>query len=223
MSSRARVSASLSGRACGPNGFGKRCQNRRINLIRLGQLSGGFGKITGLARINDGDRQTCAGQLSRDTHFQSARGFHHDQGRRLLSDCLTIWRNARLIVSNMHRLSIAGSMHTSNVDLDTSMPTNFSTIVSFMAPILAKMRAYWPKQPFGLVSEKSARRSLLPHGLDVPRANRAAEPGQTELFINSFMSGKTKHTRGKTPFQRVEIIDFRVGRPSFEQVCGRRD
>jgi hypothetical protein len=37
---------------------------------------------------------------------------------------------------------------------------------------------------------------LLSHGLDVPRANRAVEPGQTKLTtFNEFMSSKTKHTR----------------------------
>jgi len=48
------------------------------------------------------------------------------------------------------RVSPAGSILRSNVPLETSIPTNFSTVISLIAPILAKMRAYWPQQPFGL-------------------------------------------------------------------------
>ncbi|MHB8223384.1 MAG: hypothetical protein ACYDHV_11135, partial [Desulfurivibrionaceae bacterium] len=84
-----------------------------------------------------------------------------------------------------------------NVDLDTSMPTNFSTIVSFMAPILAKNAGLFALATVRVIIEKPAQRSSLNRGLDVPRGIRAAVPDQTRLTINHFsLSSKTKHTRG---------------------------
>jgi hypothetical protein len=57
-----------------------------------------------------------------------------------------------------------------------------------------------------VINEKPARRSLLSHGLDVPRANRAVEPGQTKLTtFNEFMSSKTKHTR-----VRVRAVELKT-------------
>jgi hypothetical protein len=48
---------------------------------------------------------------------------------------------------------------------------------------------------------------LLSHGLDVPRANRAVEPGQTKLTtFNEFMSSKTKHTRARVGVKTNNIL-----------------
>ena len=49
----------------GMDGLGKLGQERRIELVGFGQAPGGFGKITHLARIDNGDRQSLSWLLRR--------------------------------------------------------------------------------------------------------------------------------------------------------------
>jgi len=65
-----------------PNHFGEPSQHVSINGVGLGQLSGGFGKITYLARIDDDHRQPDQHQCTGQRQLHAARRFQDHQRRR---------------------------------------------------------------------------------------------------------------------------------------------
>jgi len=64
----------------GTNAFGKQRDDLGVEYIGLGKPPRGAGKVTDLAWVDDGKRQSGAGQSRRDGDFKAAGGLHHDQG-----------------------------------------------------------------------------------------------------------------------------------------------
>ena len=65
----------------GTDAFSEQGDDLGIERVGLGEPPGGTGEIPDLARIDDGERQTGAGQSRRDGDLEPAGGLEHDQRR----------------------------------------------------------------------------------------------------------------------------------------------
>ena len=83
-----------------PHGLGKMGQGPRVEGICLGQLSGGFGKVTGLARIDHRHRQSGGGQRRHHGPLVAPRGFKDNQGGRHGLEALHQGSNPGVIVGH---------------------------------------------------------------------------------------------------------------------------
>src|SRR5512143_201235 len=149
---RAQFQANLIGQRpdCGTYSFSEAGQYPGIDGIGLGQLSGGFGEVSNLARVNNHHRQFRTGQSTSDLAFDSAGGFQHDQGRLHLSQPFDQHLDTRFIVGKRVALSQRPHSHIQtrlghvNTNKDTAnFQNSFLLDFSFLQPgsTLRMMRA----------------------------------------------------------------------------------
>lgn len=118
---RAGVSGLVRKRALrGPDGLGEVRQHRGVEAVRLGQSSAGLGEVAHLPRVDHGYRQLRRGQCGGRDPLESARGFQHDQLRRLRLEAFDQGRDAGFIIGKAHHL--ASFSEVSRRALDTSIP-----------------------------------------------------------------------------------------------------
>jgi hypothetical protein len=90
---------------CGVNGLGEMGQNLRVELVGLGELAGGLGKLAHLARIDHGDRQTRHRERGSQRQFQATRGLHDDQRWLQILQLLHQLRDLGLAIAGPHRFA----------------------------------------------------------------------------------------------------------------------
>ena len=83
-----------------PHGIGNMGQGPRVKGIRLGQLSGRFGNVTGMERIDHRYRQSGGGQRRHHGPLVATRGFEDNQGGRHRLEARHQGSNPQVIVGH---------------------------------------------------------------------------------------------------------------------------
>ena len=176
------------------NGASKVSQHGGIHFVSFGQPSGGFGKVSCLARVDDRHRQINGSQFAGQTDLQAASGFQHDQGRVSFFQNRDDLADTRIVVGDMHGLSWGHNADVQGGFGHINANKFFHRALAHTHP--CKMRAYWPKQPFGLSVRKRLDAPCSPTGLVSQRAIELSSRAKQNTNFTSALDRQKKHTRG---------------------------
>jgi hypothetical protein len=109
------------------------CANRCASMRSLlANFPGGLGKVAGLARVDYHHREFRGSERGRHRHLQAPSGLQYDEYGSDVPKTLDEQRDTAPIVAHT-QCSCSGQVATSSVSLDTSIPTNCSALLVFMA------------------------------------------------------------------------------------------
>ncbi|MEN9478923.1 MAG: hypothetical protein RLZZ298_318 [Pseudomonadota bacterium] len=170
------------------NGASKVSQHGGIHFVCLGQPSGGFGEVSRLARIDDRHRQMSGGQFAGQMDLQATSGFQHDQGRAGLFQQRDDLTDTGVIIGHVHGLSRGRNADVQGGFGHINANKFFHRALVHTHP--CKMRAYWPKQPFGLLVRNQLDAPCSPTGLVSQRAIELSSRAKQKTNFSSLLIGK---------------------------------
>ncbi len=97
------------------------CEDFRVDLVRLGELTQDIGEAPGAVRVDDGNRNACLVPAGRGRAVVASGCFQHDQARRRRQTANSQFLQPRRIVANPEPVP-GGCRQTSRDALLTSMP-----------------------------------------------------------------------------------------------------